>query len=273
MEVRPGNLVIAQQRSDIFTDVSASNVLFRLNDSIDTWSQAEVYEQLGQPTKDKIATISGSAPGASAPKYIVEPCTLLNPKLLSEDILLVDFGCAFPSNDPPSNPDEIGLTMSYSAPEVIFDSKLSVYSDIWALGCVLFEIRSGGQLFGDWIGTKDDVLRQIVQAFGKLPEPWWSMWDQRGAFFDDNGEPRMTWEDGIARATKFGLDEMIADIGAEDEEEDNPERPCAVMLEPNGATVLEEEASQMKDLLDKILKWIPAERISIKEIAKHPWLS
>jgi serine/threonine-protein kinase SRPK3 len=117
-------------------------------------------------------TISGSAPGGSAPKYIVEPCSLLNPQFLPEDILLVDFGCAFPSHDPPSNPDKIGLAMSYSAPEVIFDSKMSVYSDIWALGCVLFEIRSGGQLFGDWIGTKDDVLRQMVQAFGKLPEPW-----------------------------------------------------------------------------------------------------
>ncbi|EPE32977.1 Protein kinase-like (PK-like) [Glarea lozoyensis ATCC 20868] len=254
-------------------DVTASNILIRLDKSIDTWSQEDVYERLGLPIKDEIGTISGSAPGASAPKYIVEPCSLLNPQLLSEDILLADFGCAFPSNNPPSNPDEIGLTMSYSAPEVIFDSKMSVYSDIWALGCVLFEIRSGAQLFGDWIGTKDDILRQMIQAFGKLPEPWWSLWDQRGAFFDDNGEPRTTWDDGIARATKFELNDMIAEIGAEDEEEDDPERPCAVMLEPNGVTVPEEEASQMKDLLEKILKWIPEERISIKEIAKHSWLS
>jgi serine/threonine protein kinase len=39
---------------------------------------------------------------------------------------------------------------------------MSVYSDIWALGCVLVEIRSGGQLFGDWIGTKDDVRAHAI---------------------------------------------------------------------------------------------------------------
>ena len=218
-------------------------------------------------------TISGSASGESAPKYIVEPCSLLNLQFLSEDILLVDFGCVFPSDSPPSNPDDIGLTISYSAPEAIFDSKISVYSNIWALGYVLFEIRSGEQLFGDWIGTKDDVLRQMVQAFGKLPEPWWTAWENGGLFFDDDGELRKTWDDGPVRASKFELDEMIAEIGAEDEEEDEPERSCAVMLEPNGAKVLQEEASQMKDLLGRILKWKPEERISLKEVMDHPWLS
>jgi len=250
-------LYLTQLRSDNMTDLTASNVLFRLNDSIDTWSQEEIYERLDQPRKDEIKTLSGSAPGESAPRYLVQPCSLLNPQILSEDILLVDFGCAFPSDSPPSNPDDICLTISYSAPEVIFDSKMSVYSDIWALGCVLFEIRSGGQLFGDWIGTKDDVLRQMVQAFGKLPEPWWTAWGKRILFFDEDGEPRKTWDDGIVRASKFGLDEMIAEIGAEDDEEDDLERNRAVMLEPNGAKVPEEEASQMKDLLGRILKWKP----------------
>ncbi|KAM3074872.1 hypothetical protein ACMFMG_008286 [Clarireedia jacksonii] len=255
-------------------DLTATNVLFRLNESIDTWSQEEIYKHLGQPKKDEIMTRSGSAPGESAPKFLVQPCSLLNPRILSEDILLVDFGCAFPSDSPPSNLDDICLTMSYSAPEIIFDSKMSVYSDIWALGCVLFEIRSGGQLFGDWVGTKDDVLRQMVQAFGKLPEPWWTAWENRVLFFDDDGEPKKTWEDGIARASKFELDEMIAEIGAEDDDDDeDPERNCAVILEPNGSKVPEEEASQMEDLLGRILKWKPEERISIKEIMNHPWLS
>jgi len=267
-----GRFLLVQLRSNNLTDITASNVLFRLKGSIDAWSQEEIYERLGQPKQCEIMTISGSPLGESAPRYVVEPCSLLNPQFLSDDVLLVDFGCAFLSDGPPSNPDDIGLTMSYSAPEVIFDSKLSAYSDIWALGCVLFEIRSGTQLFGDWVGTKDDILRQMVQALGKLPEPWWTAWENRGLFFDDDGEPRKTWDDGIVRACKFELDEMIADIGAEDEEDEGPERNCAVMLEPTGVKVPEEEASQMKDLLGKILKWKPEERISIKEIIDHRWL-
>jgi serine/threonine-protein kinase SRPK3 len=272
-EVGLGHPVINEWHSDNMVDLTATNILFRLNSSIDTWSQDEIYERLGQPKQDEIKTLTGTTPTGSAPKCIVEPCSLLNPQFLSEDILLVDFGCAFPSQCPPSNLDNIGLTMSYSAPEVIFDSKISVYSDIWALGCVLFEIRSGGQLFSDWVGTKDDVLRQMVQAFGKPPEPWWSMWEERGLFFDEDGEPRRTWDNGIVRASKFELQEMIAEIGAEDEEKENPERSCDVMLEANGTIVPEEEASQMKDLLEKILKWKPEERIPVKEIASHRWLS
>lgn len=260
-------------RSNNLTDLTATNVLFKLNGSIDTWSVGEIYKRLGQPKKDEIVALSGSTPGESASKYIVEPCSLLNPQFISEDIVLVDFGCAFPLNSPPSSPDGIGLTMSYSAPEVIIDSKMSAYSDIWALGCVIFEIRSGGQLFGDWIGTKDDILRQMVQAFGKLPEPWWTAWENRTLFFDDDGEPRKTWDDGIVRASKFELDEMISEIDAEDAEEDDPERSCAAMLEPNSVKVPEDEALQMQDLLERILKWKPEERISIKEIMDHHWLS
>jgi hypothetical protein len=79
----------------------------------------------------------------------------------------------------------------------------------------------------------------------------------------------MTWDDGIARESKFGLDEMIAKIGADDKEEDDPGRKCAVMLEPNRTKVPEEEASRFKDLLGRILKWRPEERIPIKKIMNH----
>jgi hypothetical protein len=62
---------------------------------------------------------------------------------------------------------------------------------------------------------------------------------------------------------------MIAEIGADDKEEDDPGRKCAVMLEPNRTKVPEEEASRFKDLLGRILKWRPEERIPIKEIMNH----
>ncbi|APA12528.1 hypothetical protein sscle_09g072980 [Sclerotinia sclerotiorum 1980 UF-70] len=112
----------------------------------------------------------------------------------------------------------------------------------------------------------------MVQTLGKLPEPWWTMWENRSMFFDEDGEPKKIWRDGIIRANKFDLDEMIADVGAEDEEDDDPQRNCAMMLEPNGVKVPEGEALQMIDLLERILKWKPEERISIKEIMDHRWL-
>jgi hypothetical protein len=62
-------------------------------------------------------------------KYVLQPCFLLNPHFPSNDILLVGFGCAFPLDSPPLNPD-IYLTTTASVPEVIFASEMSVCSDI-----------------------------------------------------------------------------------------------------------------------------------------------
>lgn len=111
-------------------DLTASNILFKLNDSINTLSEEEIYNRLGHPVTDKIITISASEPGESAPKYLVQPCSFLNSEFFSEEILLVDFGCMFSTDSPPTNLHDIPLTISYAAPEIIFDSKMSIYSDI-----------------------------------------------------------------------------------------------------------------------------------------------
>jgi serine/threonine-protein kinase SRPK3 len=58
--------------------------------------------------------------------------------------MIIDFGVAFHQDQ--SSPD-IGTPKIYCAPEFLFDHARSVSSDIWALGCTLFEIRTGASLF------------------------------------------------------------------------------------------------------------------------------
>ncbi|KAK9483125.1 kinase-like domain-containing protein, partial [Lipomyces starkeyi] len=82
------------------------------------------------------------------------------------------------------------FTMSYCAPEVYFERKMSNWSDVWALGCIIFEMRAGRQLFESFLGGPHEVLLQIVQILGKLPEPWWSSWDKRHVYFDEDGKPK-----------------------------------------------------------------------------------
>ncbi|KAK9236476.1 kinase-like domain-containing protein [Lipomyces kononenkoae] len=79
--------------------------------------------------------------------------------------------CSGELNDKPCN---VAITVSYFAPEVFFEQKASNLSDIWALGCTIFEICAGFQLFESLFDDPDDVMRQMVQTLGKLPEPWWS---------------------------------------------------------------------------------------------------
>jgi hypothetical protein len=177
----------------------------------------------------------------------------------------------------------------------------------------------------------------MVQTLGKLSERYWNEWEERGAYFQENGEVRTEWERGNARARKYPLEEMIADIGGEEEEDcawgeyedesageheggdENAENDTyalsddeaagsereitdeeqrrddivsdifdvaddesvedgfcehvKALIEPDGNRVPAEEATQLLELLARILKYDPADRMGLAEILKHSWLS
>lgn len=75
--------------------------------------------------------------------------------------------------------------MRYRSPEVIFGESVNFKSDLWALGCTLFEIRMGRSLFKKQEREDEDLyLKGIVDLFGELREPYWSEWKARDHFFD-----------------------------------------------------------------------------------------
>jgi serine/threonine-protein kinase SRPK3 len=233
---------------------------------MDNWKAQEIFEQFGEPRTEVVRTICGFKPGPSAPKYLVESARMIRPEFLDEEIMLVDFWESFPF-DKPTPQDQIGIPFSYCAPEVIFDSIVSEYSEIWALGCVIAEVRGGRPLFLRWSGGPDEILRQFVQTLGQLPDPWWEAWGNRYAYFDENGKPNTLWSDGSPRSIEYPLEEIIADFGADDEEEES--RFGEAFLKPIGAQVTDKEASKLTHLLSRILRWEPKERLPLEGVFKH----
>ncbi|CAK3998086.1 CMGC SRPK kinase [Lecanosticta acicola] len=140
--------------------------------SIDQWTEEEVYRQLGDPVKEEVRTTSEAEPGMSAPRYIVGPTSIPPTDFRTSDIYLVDFGESFRGEEPPRI-ENIGLPFMYRAPETIFTPQYNQNSEIWALACLLFEIRAGNPFFTSIMGGADEILQQMVQQKGKLPEPWW----------------------------------------------------------------------------------------------------
>lgn len=65
-----------------------------------------------------------------------------------------------------------------------------MWSDIWALLCTIIEIRAGFALFGAFLGGPDEIQKDIVETLGKLPEPWWSAFENHRLWFDENGMPK-----------------------------------------------------------------------------------
>jgi len=61
---------------------------------------------------------------------------------------------------------------------------------------------------------------------------------------------------------------QLEEIGVEDRP---PTRDDGPMIEPVGTRLEEEEIVLLNDLLEKMLKYRPEERMSIKEVVRHPW--
>ncbi len=127
-------------------------------------------------------------------------------------------------------------------------------SDVWALACTIFELRAARPLFDPFFGSPDNILRQQVQALGRLPERWWRAWAKRATYFDDAGKPHRQWP--VRRlAVEYPLHDCIADIGTE-----------------SAAPALSaEEAVAFEDLLTRLLKYEPAERCTAVDIRRHAW--
>lgn len=258
-------------------DLTVPNILLKLK-PMDNWTEKDVYERFGNPRKEVPLTTSKSSSGNSAPRYIVEAAKVPEERFLTEEIFLIDFGVSFPFEAPP-RPQDIGVPFMYRPPETIFDSKYDQSSDLWSLGCLLFEIRAGIPLFSRFMGTEDEIIRQWVQMKGKLPDAWWCSWNARSSYFDESGKPLLEGPNGQAMATEYPLDEMISDIGDEDGDMDsedgstNERESRASMLELHGTKLAEDEVRDMEDLLTKILRWNPEERMPVEQILQHRWIA
>jgi len=90
--------------------------------------------------------------------------------LLQEAIIVSDFGQSYIVASSPSS-YEPGTVMNYQSPEARFEGRAGFEADIWVLGCAIFEIRAGFTLFESFLGSDVDILRQMVETLGRLPDP------------------------------------------------------------------------------------------------------
>ena len=86
---------------------------------------------------------------------------------LSNEICIIDFGQSFTTTDPPS--ERPGIPAKYLAPEIAVGKPPSPASDIWALGCAIFQIRSSDDdLFFDYnTDCPANALRQIETTLAR----------------------------------------------------------------------------------------------------------
>jgi serine/threonine protein kinase len=218
-------------------DFTAANILLQLA-NIDEWTVDQIHERLGKPITQDLHRSAGTVDDLSGPRYTISTIDmvsermyhlktaltqlhhtsltqlplqkLVDPQWISDQIMIIDFGIAFLEEQ---SSVDIGTPRAYCAPEFNFGCPRSVSSDTWALGCTIFEIRTGACLFKfRGVPTRDQVLVSVVQLLGKLPEIWWKEWEDGHNWFDI--EVQVGGE--MADSVQGNLHHQIMQIGIHD---------------------------------------------------------
>ena len=250
----------------VAADITPSNVLLQLK-GFDEWSTDKIYQHLGQPNKEKTLTSSGQRPDSTAPEYLVEPASFvaMDYETMLIQVLLVDLGEAFQEQYPP--PKGVGTPVWYRSPELMLENRASKASDIWALACTMFEMRSGFKLFGSFFGSYHQVLEEMTRLLGIPPEAFHPLLKQYGIPIECD-----------KRMDPLPLLDHIEEIGAYDHESTMYDDERATVdnrmwiLEPLGLGIAKDEAESLTDLLRRALNYSPEKRLSAKDMANHSWL-
>lgn len=153
------------------------------------------------------------------------------------DIRLIDFGCAVGDEVPHS------FTVSnryYRAPEVILNFNWSHPVDVWSIGCILFELSTGNVL----INTEDNDLEHlgiIEKVLGTIPHAVTA--DHK---YFTNGKLNFDWSERPHEINCHQPLQKSVKCGSDDD-------------------------MQLLDLMEKMLVYVPLERITLKEALTHPF--
>ncbi|EGN96975.1 hypothetical protein SERLA73DRAFT_154350 [Serpula lacrymans var. lacrymans S7.3] len=257
-------------------DLTTSNILFRLSPHVLEWSDTEVYAHLGDPETENVRTRDGQPLGPNAPAMLIAPIQnsrMSDTSLLEESTIVSDFGQSYVAASPPPS-YEPGTVLNYQSPEARFAGRASFEADVWSLGCAIFEIRAGFALFESFLGSDIDVLKQTVETLGRLPDPWWGAFEQRSLWFEEDGQPKSEQDQERAgvllKSYKTSIRAKLLQIGEQDDPSSEDEGP---MIEKLGVRLPEEEVDMLVDLLEKMLKYRPEERICLQHVIRHPWFT
>jgi serine/threonine-protein kinase SRPK3 len=194
--------------------------------------------------------LDASLPLSSAPRYVVEAINFrnLDSCLLSGLVCIVDFGLSFLTNDAP--PGIPATPRSFLAPELCFGAPQSSANDIWALGCLMFELNANCLLFPLIFDRLDILVGTIVDKLGQLPPHWEGHFVLQAHRSLPQGQKDF-WYDPSFRSS----------------------RPLEGQIAEKCAQFPEEYRRLLLQLLASLLSLDPAGRLCTADIVSHPWFS
>lgn len=130
--------------------------------------------------------------------------------------------------------------------------------DIWSFGCLIFELVTGQPLLciprSDF--EDDDYLLTLSERLGPLPDELFEQWKTSSLYYTPEGE-------------LFNC--SLGAVGEGEEPLMLEQRSMEERFDEAAPDVGEGEATKVKALIRRILRYDPAERPSAAEILGDPW--
>ncbi|CAG9461229.1 unnamed protein product [Pedinophyceae sp. YPF-701] len=131
----------------------------------------------------------------------------------------------------------------YRSPEVILGVSYSTPIDMWSLGCIVAELRTGSPIFpGE---NEHDQILCIMEVLGLPPASLVDRGSRRRHFFDSARQPRIV-PNSRGRVRQPGNKSLKGVLGGSD--------------------------AGFIDFVRRCLTWDPEERLTPDEALNHPWI-
>ncbi|KFA51242.1 hypothetical protein S40293_05110 [Stachybotrys chartarum IBT 40293] len=170
-------------------------------------------------------------------------------------LILSDFGVAFRPSD--KSRFESYTPLVLRPPEAFFEPEtpLTFASDIWSLGCVIFELLAHRSLIDGFLAPQDEITAQQVELQGPMPPEWWVKWEKRPKWYDEAGKPLSNESDIWSWERRF--EQWVQ----------SPRRSRGM------ETIPDDERDALFKLLGWMLAWRPNERPDVKAVLEADWVT
>lgn len=214
------------------------------------------------------------------PKYLVYPIDYdgVDASLILANAYITDFGQSFDVSKEPL-PTSFGIPVDYRAPEMVLNHTSTVTAgtemDLWSLGCSLFEIRTGQKLFNVFQLLGLDEMEYLLEIAALLGNPratassWLLPWEEKLRARLSASESRGDFGKGVEIETETSEASRLKLIRERIEAthlHSGKNRPPGAHL-----ALSENEVQTLSDLLERLLRWEPEQRLVARDVLEHDW--